>query len=173
MTQMQSMMGLGGGFIISDQNCKSKADKDFFYILQEFQVKGLEHGEIKPGIYDIDHMSHDFNFFTMNGKCFPSTTPMEVKQGENIRVRFANFMHDAHPMHIHGHQFEVIASDGNRISSSKRILKNTINVASGETWDTLFKANNPGIWPYHCHIPHHMTNNMTEPGGMFTTVIYK
>lgn len=51
--------------------------------------------------------------------------------------------------------------------------KNAINVASGETYDVQFLADNPGIWPFHCHIPHHMTNNMTEPtGGMFTTIIY-
>ena len=54
------------------------------------------------------------------------------------------------------------------------MLKNTINVASGETWDTVFIANNSGIWPYYCHIPHHMSNNMSEKaGGMFTTVVYK
>jgi len=174
MTQEQSMMGLGGGFIISDNNYKSSIDKDYFYMLGEFKVMGLDHGEVIPGIYDIDPMSDDFNFFTINGKCFPFTTPMEVKTNDHVRVRFANFMHDAHPMHIHGHQFNVTASDGNRIQQQNRILKNTINVASGETWDTVFIANNPGIWPYHCHIPHHMSNNMSEKaGGMFTTVVYK
>ncbi|MDR7871195.1 MAG: multicopper oxidase domain-containing protein [Tissierellaceae bacterium] len=43
-----------------------------------------------------------------------------------------------------------------------------------ETWDVLFKAYNPGIWPFHCHISHHMSNNLTDgTGGMFTTLAYK
>lgn len=54
-----------------------------------------------------------------------------------------------------------------------RLLKNTILVASGETWDVLFEADNPGIWPLHCHISHHMSNNFTDGiGGMFTTIVY-
>jgi FtsP/CotA-like multicopper oxidase with cupredoxin domain len=142
-------------------------------MLGEFKVMGLEQGEVKSSTYDLDPMSDDFNFFTMNGRCFPFTTPMEVKKNDRFRVRFANFMNDAHPMHIHGHQFEITASDGNQIQQQNRMLKNTINVASGETWDTVFLADNPGTWPYHCHIPHHMSNNMAEgTGGMFTTIVY-
>lgn len=96
-----------------------------------------------------------------------------MRTDDRVRVRLANFMHSAHPIHLHGHQFKVTAGDGNRIHRQNRILKNTINVASGETWDTVFIANNTGIWPYHCHIPHHMNNNMSEEaGGMFTTVVY-
>jgi FtsP/CotA-like multicopper oxidase with cupredoxin domain len=80
----------------------------------------------------------------------------------------------AHPIHIHGHQFPVVASDGNTIPVQNRLLKNTIHVASGETWDIEFTANNSGVWPFHCHIPHHMSNNMNpQTGGMFTTIIYR
>lgn len=75
-----------------------------------------------------------------------------------------------HPMHIHGHQFLVGKADGNPIADSNRIFKNTILVAAGETWDVLFKADNPGIWPFHCHI----LNNFTDgAGGMFTTLVYQ
>lgn len=46
-------------------------------------------------------------------------------------------------------------------------------MASGETWDIEFTANNPGIWPLHCHIPHHTSNNgCDKTGGMFTTIRY-
>lgn len=165
----QGMMGLEGAFIIIER--RPAVDSDYFYMLQEFKVKGLEMGEVIPGIYDIDPYSMDFNFFAMNGRCFPYVTPINVKLGDNIRIRFGNTMHDAHPMHIHGHQFIITASDGNSIGN--RLVKNTVNVASGETYDVMFKANNPGIWPFHCHIPHHMSNNMTEPfGGMATIIKY-
>ncbi|BCN31119.1 multicopper oxidase family protein [Anaeromicropila herbilytica] len=171
-THKQQMMGLEGGLIILDPYA-SITDRDYFIMLQEFELVGMPMGVVMPGSYDINPMSHDFNFFTMNGRCFPYTTSLAVGYQEKIKVRLANAMMDAHPIHIHGHQFDVVASDGNSIANCGIMKKNTINVASGETWDIEFIANNPGIWPFHCHIPHHMSNNMTEPsGGMLTTIIY-
>lgn len=170
----QEMMGLGGAFIILDPSGDPSIDRDYFIMLQEFKVKGLETGEVKKGIYDIDPHVHNFNFFTMNGRCFPYMTPLTVRYNENVRIRLANVMANAHPIHIHGHQFFVTASDGNTIPYNNQLIKSTVLVASGETWDVQFKTHNPGIWPFHCHIPHHMSNNMTNPaGGMFTTIVYK
>lgn len=146
-TSKQEMMGLGGAFIILDPK-ECNMYHDYFYLLQEFAVKGLKMGELKPGIYDVDPMSHDFNFFTMNGRCFPYTTPMTIRYGDTVRIRLGNIVHDAHPMHIHGHQFSIIASDGNIIPVQNRLVKNTVNVASGETYDIMFKANNPGTYIY-------------------------
>ncbi|EDU38903.1 multicopper oxidase domain-containing protein [Clostridium sporogenes] len=168
----QQMMGLEGGLIVLDPY--SQVDKDYFIMLQEFKVEGLEMGEVKKGKYGIDPLSHDFNFFTMNGRCFPFVTPLEVSCGQTVRIRLGNTMENGHPIHIHGHQLYVSASDGNIIHPFNRIKKSTIHVSSGETYDVEFFANNPGIWPFHCHIPHHMSNNMTDPtGGMFTTIVYK
>lgn len=171
-TARQEMLGLAGGFIIDDPG--NRKIRDYFILLQEFNVKGLPKGKIVPGVYGIDPLSMDFNFFTMNGRCFPYTTPMEVSWGDNVRVRLANSSAQPHPIHLHGHQFAVGASDGNMIPSDRRIVKNTILVSSGETWDIEFTANNLGIWPFHCHIPHHITNNFTKDiGGMLTTLVYK
>jgi len=174
-TPNQEMMGLGGGFIILDpKESKEDIQHDYFIMLQEFHVKGLKMGEVKSGVYEIDPMNHDFNFFTMNGRCFPYTTPLIVKECENVRIRLGNIVEMAHPIHIHGHQFSVTASDGNTIPPKNRLLKNTILVASGETWDIEFFTKNRGIWPFHCHISHHMSNNMQkQTGGMFTTIIYQ
>jgi FtsP/CotA-like multicopper oxidase with cupredoxin domain len=170
----QQMMGLGGAFLILSRNSDTYIQRDYFLMLQEFAVIGLEMGEIKPGTYNLDPMSHDFNFFTVNGRCYPFVTPLKVKAGENVRIRLGNIVHDAHPMHIHGHQFSVSASDGNPIFGPNRLIKNTVNVASGETFDIEFKANNPGNWPFHCHIPHHMSNNMQMAmGGMSTVIEYQ
>lgn len=173
MSHKQQMMGMMGGLIILnpyDDDC----DRDYFLMVQEFKVEDLPSGTISQGEFKLDPMSHEFNFFTLNGKCFPNVSPLSVRFGEKVRVRFANAMMNAHPMHIHGHQFTIVASDGNPLIKTNYIKKNTVNVASGETWDVEFLANNPGIWPLHCHISHHMTNNMTVAmGGMTTTVIYQ
>lgn len=169
----QQMMGLGGGFIILDQNQQNDVSKDFFLMLGEFSLEGLSMGEVKTGEYKIDPMSHDFNFFTINGRCFPFMSPLAVKFGERIRIRLGNIGHNAHPMHIHGHQFIITASDGNTIPVQSRLVKNTVSVASGETYDVVFTADNPGNWPFHCHIPHHMSNNMQDAmGGMVTAIRY-
>lgn len=168
----QGMMGLAGGFIILDPS--DTVDYDYFILLQEFAVKGLPMGVIKPGSYEVDPLNDDLQFFTMNGRCFPATSPLPVCCGGITKIRLANPAMKQHPIHLHGHQFTVVASDGNALSSCASMSKNTIPVASGETWDIEFCANNPGNWPLHCHIPHHSANNMTkETGGMFTVVIYQ
>jgi FtsP/CotA-like multicopper oxidase with cupredoxin domain len=174
-TVRQEMMGLGGALIIANPiEYPTLIQRDYFIMLHEFHVKGLQKGEVKPGIYDIDPFSDMFNFFTMNGRCFPFTTPLLVCYGEKVRIRLANIGMNPHPIHLHGHQFIVTASDGNNILYKNQLTKNTISIASGEIYDIEFIANNPGTWPFHCHIPHHMSNNFTlESGGMFTTVTYE
>ncbi|SDD72328.1 multicopper oxidase family protein [Sporomusa acidovorans] len=168
----QEMMGLAGGLIILDPN--DYVDRDYFIMLQEFAVKGLQMGVLKSGSYEVDPLNDDLQFFTINGRCFPFTSPLPVNYGDVTRIRLANPAMKEHPIHLHGHQFVVVATDGNEISPCARMRKNTIPVASGETWDFEFYANNPGCWPLHCHIPHHSANNMTkEMGGMFTVVKYK
>lgn len=174
-TAKQEMMGLGGTFIILDPyESRSDIQRDYFLMLQEFRVKGLKEGEVKPGVYEIDPFAHNSNFFTINGRSFPFASPLLVRYGERVRVWLGKIAEAAHPFHIHGHQVFITATDGNKIPEQNQIKKNTVLVASGETYDLEFIANNPGIWPLHCHIPHHMSNNMTEPaGGMFTTVVYE
>ncbi|MFD1269295.1 multicopper oxidase domain-containing protein [Paenibacillus motobuensis] len=143
-------------------------------MLHEFHAKGLDKGIVRPGSYSLDPLSDMFNFFTINGRCYPFTTPLPVASGDRVKLRLANVGMNAHPMHLHGHQFVISASDRNTIALANRLTKNTIPVASGETFDIEGFANNPGIWPFHCHIPHHVANNFTDStGGMFTTVIYK
>lgn len=169
----QEMLGLSGGFIILNPGHEN-IQRDYFIMLGEFAVPDLPMGVVQPGFYNIDPHADDFNFFTMNGRSFPFVTPLEVCKDQRVRIRLANAHEQAHPIHIHGHQFQVTAVDGNSIQPPARLTRSTVLVASGETWDVEFTAYNPGIWPFHCHIPHHMSNNRTDPsGGMFTTIIYK
>lgn len=172
-TAKQDMMGLLGGFVILDP-C-DKADRDYLNLMQEWSLVGLKKGEtVKFGVYNIEPFTDAFNMFTINGKSFPYTTPMPIEYGDIVRLRLGAIQINNHPMHLHGHQFEVEKADGNIINPKDRILKNTILVATGETWDVIFKADNPGIWPFHCHISHHISNNFTYgTGGMFTTLVYK
>lgn len=201
MNAQQEMMGLAGMIVSLPQY--QTTNREYIILLQEWAVKtesGLGMGTMTmgtaqssmksdttksmeqqtqkrqhstdPQVFAIDPMSMDFNYFTMNGKVFPNTSPLRVRLGEKVRIRLANISMDSHPMHLHGHEFQVVAGDGSTIPLPW--FKNTINVAPGETWDIEFDANNPGVWAFHCHKPHHTTNNhKTDMGGMFTTVKYK
>lgn len=170
----QDNAGLFGGFIVEDPaNVNRQNYRDYLCILQEWAIKQLCWGDLTPGLYPLDFCHPNFNFFTMNGTCYPKTLPLKVSYGDTVRVRFGNIQMHHHPIHLHGHQFRVVGADGFPVRESAQIYKNTILVASGETWDIEFTADNPGIWPMHCHMPHHVTNNGAPPvGGMFTTVSY-
>lgn len=172
---IQDNVGLLGGLIVEDPRMQNrKKYKDYLCLLQEWAIGALPWGDLTKGTYDLTFVKPEFNFFTINGKCYPDTKPLPVEYGDTVRVRFGNIQMHHHPMHLHGHQFRVVGADGFPIARDTQIYKNTILVASGETWDIRFLANNEGIWPFHCHMPHHVTNNGTPPvGGMFTTVNYQ
>lgn len=172
---VQDNAGLLGGLIVEDPRMQNrKKYKDYLCLLQEWAIGALPWGNLTKGTYDLTFVKPEFNFFTINGKCYPDTKPLPVEYGDTVRVRFGNIQMNHHPMHLHGHQFRVVGADGFPIARDTQIYKNTILVASGETWDIRFLANNEGIWPFHCHMPHHVTNNGAPPvGGMFTTVNYQ
>jgi FtsP/CotA-like multicopper oxidase with cupredoxin domain len=170
----QNNAGLLGGLIIEDPvDQKREKYNDYLCLLQEWDVKQLDWGELNPGVYELNFKNPHFNFFTINGTCYPKTKPLLTDYGDIVHIRIGNIQMEHHPMHLHGHQFKVAGADGYPIQKCSQISKNTILVASGETWDIEFLANNPGIWPLHCHMPHDVTNNgAPQIGGMFTTVNY-
>ncbi|MGA8942838.1 MAG: multicopper oxidase family protein [Thermoactinomyces sp.] len=103
--------------------------------------------------------------YTINGKTWPDTDPLPVKKGERVKVKLVNEGKSDHPMHLHGHTFELLTKNGEPVSGI--IKKDTLAVKPGETYEIGFVANNPGIWMYHCHELHHAT------AGMMTTVNYE
>jgi hypothetical protein len=114
------------------------------------------------------------NFFTINGKAYPSTDVIRMKVGQTVKLRFIGTNNNfVHPMHVHGGPFEVIALDGVTLAPTARYLADTINVGPGQRWDVVWKARRVGKWLVHCHIPHHTTNNNVEEkgGGGLTMII--
>ena len=106
------------------------------------------------------------NYFTINGKSYPETETIRMKVGQRLKVRFIGSQNNfIHPMHIHGGPFEVVALDGQTLQPSARYMADTINVGPGQRYDVVWRANKPGKWLLHCHIPHHTTNNNVEVKG--------
>ena len=88
--------------------------------------------------------------YTMNGKVFPNTGMLMVKDGQLIKLHFDNQTNLYHPMHLHGHIFTVLDQNGKPLSGSP-VHQDTILVPPHATYDVAFVANNPGIWMLHCH----------------------
>lgn len=173
--EKQEQKGLTGIFVSlpKKQAPKYHVDKDYTILLQEWQLGSYEEGQVPQGTHKVKPMGMMPNVFTMNGKQFPATDSLEVKKGDKVKVRLGNLSMDTHPIHLHGHNFKVVAKDGERLKKSAQYKANTVKVAPGETYDVVFTANNPGNWPAHCHMPHHTAGPTDAPGGMFIMIHYQ
>lgn len=93
-------------------------------------------------------------FWTVNGHMFPDIPMFLVAEGDIVRMTIVNHSSESHPMHLHGHHVVVLSRDGAKATGSPW-WTDSLEVASGESYDVAFKADNPGIWIDHCHnLPH-------------------
>jgi manganese oxidase len=158
---MQEMTGMLGGFIMHPKTpFQPHCDKDFLIHLQEYAVL--------PNNTIPNTMSMEYNWLLLNGKAGPANTPLIVRLGDRIRVRFVNLGMDHHPMHLHGNTFYVTSTEGGRIPETAWWPGNTVLVGVAQSRGIEFVANNPGDWMIHCHLPHHMMNQMSSTVGKMT-----
>lgn len=151
----QIALGLTGLFIIHPREPPGpKIDRDFALLLHEWRV---DVGTSRPNPNEMT----DFNIFTMNGKAYPATAPLVVRQGERVRIRIGNLSPMSHhPIHLHGYHFEITETDGGPIPQSARWPEATVLVPVGSTRTIEFLADAPGDWALHCHMTHHTANQM-------------
>ncbi|RWM78659.1 MAG: DUF4396 domain-containing protein [Mesorhizobium sp.] len=158
----QQALGLYGALIIDPANPQDEIAADHDYVIQ------LQEWLMREGL-TFPSMPMDGgqpNYFTINGRAYPSTDTIRMKVGETLKVRFIGTNNGfIHPMHIHGGPFEVVARDGETIPESARFLADTVNVGPGQRYDVVWQARRPGKWLIHCHIGHHTTNNNVEEKG--------
>ena len=138
--QEQVPMGLLGAMIIADPK-EEPVDRDVTMVLNDGPLG-----------------------FTMNGKGFPATAPIELERGETLRIRYMNEGLQIHPMHLHGMPQKVVAKDGHLLPRPH--MEDTVLVAPGERVDVIVEATEPGMWAFHCHI----LNHAEGPDGMFGMV---
>jgi plastocyanin len=107
------------------------------------------------------------DMFLVNGRAHGAIPPIHVTEGERVLLRMINAGHLAHPVHMHGHSFKIVATDGNPVPAGLEWTKDTVLIGPAERYDLEFMATNPGVWMFHCHIEHHMAN------GMMTVIQYE
>jgi hypothetical protein len=155
---MQEMMGMIGLFVIHPRSPYApRVDRDFGLVFQEWAIL--------PSNPTPNTLAMEFNWLTINGKVGPATTPMLVKQGERVRLRMVNLGMDHHPIHLHGHQFQVVGTEAGRIPPSAWEPGNTVLLGVAQARDLEFEAEYLGDWMVHCHLPHHMMNHMVSMVG--------
>ncbi|MBX5484022.1 MAG: copper oxidase [Myxococcaceae bacterium] len=153
MTQMA--LGMVGMFVVHPRRLVGpRIDRDFAIMLHEWRIDA---GARRPNPNEMT----DFNVLTMNAKVFPATAPLVAKTGEHVRIRFGNLSAmDHHPIHLHGYQFLITETDGGRIAPSAQWPETTVLVPVGSTRTIEFVADEPGDWAMHCHMTHHVMNQM-------------
>lgn len=97
-----------------------------------------------------------------NGKPMMHDVLFNVRQGERVEVLMQNLTAMAHPMHLHGHYFKVVAIGSKRINGA---VRDTVLIPAGESVSIQFDANNPGTWAFHCHHLYHMNSGMMAAMG--------
>lgn len=151
---LQMAMGLMGSWITHPKNPKfMPVDRDFIFLLNAY--------DIEPGSYTpkVNTML-DFNLWTWNSRAFPGIDPIVVRKNDRVRIRVGNLTMTNHPIHLHGHEFEVTGTDGGWVPASARWPEVTTDIAVGQMRAVEFIANEPGDWAFHCHKSHHTMNAM-------------
>ena len=151
---LQMAMGMMGTFIVHPKDPKfMRVDRDFVFLLNAY--------DIEPGSYvpKVNTML-DFNLWTFNSRAFPGIDHLVVRKDDKVRIRFGNLTMTNHPIHLHGHEFEVSCTDGGWTRPESRWPEVTVDCAVGQMRAVDFVANEPGDWAFHCHKSHHTMNAM-------------
>jgi FtsP/CotA-like multicopper oxidase with cupredoxin domain len=98
--------------------------------------------------------------WSLNGEYWPNVTPLMVAPGQRVAIEMVNHSMMAHPMHLHGHAFQVVAINGVPCAGA---VRDTVLVPPMGSVTIAFDADNPGRWAFHCHnLCHMMTGMLTE-----------
>lgn len=150
---LQMAMGMMGMFIVHPKDPDAfKVDRDFVFLLAAYDI---EPGSATPKVNTM----LDFNLWTWNSRVFPGIDPLVARTGDRVRIRVGNLTMTNHPMHLHGHHFEVTGTDGGWVPPSARWPEVTTDVAVGQMRAFEFDAT-AGDWAFHCHKSHHTMNAM-------------
>jgi len=153
MTQMA--LGMNGMIVVHPRTPRGRpVDRDFVLMAHEWRI---EPGAARPDPNAMD----DFNVLTFNSRAFPGTAPLVMGVGERVRIRIGNLSPmDHHPIHLHGVNAELTWTDGGEVPPSARHPETTFLVPVGSVRVFEFTPTEPGDWAMHCHMTHHVMNQM-------------
>jgi len=149
--------GLYGGIIVEPTHPRPEelAARDDLEIISSWYVNSVGESE-----------------FTLNGKEYPATKPLDVRRGERVRIRWINISaENFHTMHTHGHYMNVIARDA--MPTAGKDMEDTVALGPGQRVDAIVVADQkPGTWMIHCHVLDHVEDGQGMPDGLITSLHY-
>lgn len=150
--------GLYGAIVVLPAHPRpdERADRDDVEILSSWAIQSLSE-----------------NHFTINGKEYPATAPINVRKGQRVRIRWINISGESfHTMHTHGHYQHIIFRDAQPVPQPD--VQDTVLVGPGQRADVIVDADQkPGNWLVHCHVIDHTEDSQGMPDGLITTIHYE
>ncbi|TKI55652.1 multicopper oxidase family protein [Brevibacillus antibioticus] len=163
--------GLYGSLVVEPATAVP-VDKDFTLVLDEWMQddrmaemhgNGMNHGMSAPPPDNSSSRSHNmpgmempmsdaemmplmYTIFSVNGKTGSAIQPLSVKEGEKVRIRLINAGYLNHKLNLQGHEFKIVATDGQPINNPPLVGGQLLNIGPGERYDLEFVANNSGKW---------------------------
>ena len=153
---VQMAMGMMGFWVTHPREkhpAINTVDRDFCFLLNAYDI---DPGSVVPKINTMT----DFNLWTFNSRAFPGLDSMNVRHNDRVRIRVGNLTMTNHPIHLHGHEFEVTGTDGGPTPPGSRWPEVTTDIAVGQMGQVEFLADEEGDWAFHCHKSHHTMNPM-------------
>jgi FtsP/CotA-like multicopper oxidase with cupredoxin domain len=95
--------------------------------------------------------------WALNAQYWPEIVPLMLREGQRVEIELINRTAMPHPMHLHGHAFQVVALDGRPVTGA---VRDTVLVPPLGNVRLVFDADNPGRWAFHCHNLYHMATGM-------------
>ena len=139
------------GEVRFDQELRLSAARPLTVRPADAHVKLMLTGSMRPYVWGF------------NGKGWDEREIVKIRPGQRVAMTFHNMTTMAHPIHLHGHHFQVVAHNNTTFSGA---LRDTVHVPPMAKVTVAFDADNPGRWLIHCHNLYHML------AGMMTEVSY-
>ncbi len=176
-------MGMYGALVILPNGDSHRAytgtpafDKSYTMVLSDIDTQ--LHTQDYTSVHQADTTEPNWttyrpNYFLINGKAWPDTMRdpdswITATVGQTVLVRLINAGYVTHSIHTHGYHFEVIGTDGRKLSDPYE--KDTLSIAPGERYDIILHLNMVGRYMLHDHFEQNTTNDGESMGGMATMI---
>ncbi len=156
--QTNSMMG-GGSMMNNNEYENLGANANYIYdIVRTNNDLGLKDQKVDKK-FNME-LSMENGMWVIDGEAYPETKNLEVSEGDIVEINLRNNSHMSatHPFHLHGHKFEIVAVDGEKVD--KNLVMDTVDVRPNSEVTIRLRADNPGIWAFHCHNLNHVALGM-------------
>ena len=151
---VQIALGMVGMIVVHPRRPDPRRVRDYSLMTHEWKIPI---GQRRPDPMEMT----DFNVLTFNSRSFPATEPLVAELGDLVRIRLGNLgPMSHHPIHLHGYAFEVVETDGGQVPKSARWPETTVIMPVGSCRVLELVADAPGDWAMHCHMTHHVMNQM-------------